>query len=389
MRRRLYQAVYSRIRPFIAGAKYIFHNPAARKLTLHAPKQTKSNSDDLGIVERIFAAYRKMKEDQKHALECYAPSSHWQVRVDRAYSYLNIGLERKDIDTFHFFLANFGTWKDYLGVEAETRIRSTDSFIKRLWLQNILYKQIKIWQWNYNDQKPISRLDHPIHGNQTGAYVDGAFVSVNATFWEIYGTLLSGIISKINHPVVAELGAGYGNCAYFTLRDIDDFTYVDFDLPETLCLAAYYLMKTYPNKKALLYGEESYSTDAHSKYDLIFMPCYEISKVGTNTIDLFINNHSLGEMTKDAVSNYVAHIANSTRYFFHMNHDRNPNIFDNNERGFLGYEYPIPKDEFTLLYRYPDIGNLLRLGFLDWSQDIFIYLYERTICDTRTARKLT
>ena len=252
-------------------------------------------------------------------------------------------------------------------------------WLKRRYLQNdVFYNQFKIWNWFYNNRKPVSSLTYPTFGNQTGAYIDGVFVGLGSFFNEIYGSILSGLICGIERPVVAELGAGYGKLAYFTLRNIDNFTFVDFDLPETLCLAAYYLMMVYPKKKTLLYGEAEYSADSHEEYDLIFMPSFEIPKLGQASVDLFMNKNSLGEMSKDAVDNYIGYISKATRkYFFHMNHEIKPNIHDNNKRGLLGYEYPIPSDQFTLLFRYPDIGHMLWQGFLDFNMDIFMYLYER------------
>ena len=59
-------------------------------------------------------------------------------------------------------------------------------------------------------------------------------------------------------------------------------------------------MKTFPKKKVLLYGEDEFNKEALRKYDLIFMPPWEIKKTQENSIDLFINKNGLGEMTKEA-----------------------------------------------------------------------------------------
>ncbi len=378
---RLSSIFYSRTKSFLYGIRYLIHDVASDQISLHCPNYVEPLKDksELEIVERIFQSFRKMKEGQKNVSNCYLPSSMWQEQLNKSYSYLGSGGKRDDIDKFHFFLANFGSWKTYNGVESTTLIRDNmTSLIRRRYLKNVIfYNQMKIWKWFYNDRKPISSLSYPTYGNQVGAYVDNIFVGVGSFFNEIYGSLLSEIIGGNERPVLADLGAGYGKLAYFTLCNIDNFTFIDFDLPETLCLAAYYLMKVWPNKKTLLYGEGDYSSELHSQYDLIFMPSYEISKVGQSSIDLFINKNSLGEMTKEAVINYINHITRATRYFFHMNHDIRPNIYSNNERGLLGHEYPIPMDKFRLLFRYPDIGHMLYQGGMDFSMDIFLYLYER------------
>jgi len=320
-----------------------------------------------------------MKEKQKTVSSNYRPSSMWQNHLDNDYSYLIDGLNSNDRNKFHYFLSNFGTWKTFHGVESTHLIRNNmKSILRRKYLKNIVfYKQLKTWEWFNSDKKVIKDLSYPVIGNQSGSYIDDSFVGVGSFFNEIYGSLLNGLIDDINSPVIAELGAGYGKLAYFTMRNIEKFCYIDFDLPETLCLASYYLMKTWPEKNTLLYGEEDYTSNAHQKYDLIFMPSFEIEKLGSETVDLFINKNSLGEMTEAAARNYISYITNSTNYFFHMNHDNIPNIYENDNHGLLGYQYPIPEDKFRLMMKYPDIGHMFYQGMIDYNMDIFFYLYER------------
>lgn len=136
-------------------------------------------------------------------------------------------------------------------------------------------------------------------------------------------------------------------------------------------------MKSFPDKKFLLYGEDSYSPSRHRDYDFILMPSWEIAHVGQLTVDLFINKNSLGEMNEGAARNYVDRIAQSTKYFFHMNHDLVPNTFADGQKGLLGHQYPVPMDKFKLLLRGPDWGNLLAESSWDFNMDIFTYLYER------------
>jgi putative sugar O-methyltransferase len=378
---RFLSAIALRMKPFLYGLKHTIYAPVSKQVALHCPDYVNPSKDDdeISIVERIFQSFRKMKEDQKAVSDLYRPSSLWQGQLDDSYSYLTEGLKLNDLEKFHFFLSNFGAWEKYHGVESTTLIRNNmKSLIRRNYLKSVIFlQQLNVWQNFYNNRKPISCLSHPPHGNQVGAYINGAFVGVDSFFMEIYGSLLSELVSDTSRPVVAELGAGYGKLAFFTLRNLGDSCFIDFDLPETLCLAAYYLMKTWPNKKTLLYGEGEYSEKAHDQYDLIFMPSWEISKTGKNSIDLFMNQTSLGEMTKEAVTNYVDHIVGSTKFFFHMNHDVYPNIYVDGERGLLGHEYPVPKGKFKLLFRYPDIGHMLFHGGIDYSMDIVLYLYVR------------
>ena len=259
---RLLDAINSRTKPFLYGLKHTAYDPASKKVTLHCPDYVEplKTNNEKELVKRIFQSFSKMKEDQKEVTDAYLPSSEWQRHLDNDYSCLSLGRNTKDLNSFHFFLANFGTWKTYHGVESTTLIRDNmRSFIRRKYLKNVIfYQQLKNWEWFYNKRKPISCLTYPNYGNQGGAYIDNKFVGVASFFNEIYGSILSNLLEGKERPVVAELGAGYGNFAYFILRDKSNACYIDFDLPETLCLAAYYLMKSWPNKKVLLYGEKEY-----------------------------------------------------------------------------------------------------------------------------------
>jgi putative sugar O-methyltransferase len=379
-------AVKLEVIPYLLGMRYAFlRDPLSRqpelKISLHCPeyRQPPDDKKEMELVERIFSSYRAMKRDQRHAPDVYLPSSLWNDKLSSGYSSLFQGLQGNDLSPVHFFLANFGAWNRDLGIENTAFLRrNMRSWITRAYLENVVfYQQLRRWRWFYNNRKPTENLSYPEFGNQSGAYIGGHFVGVGSFFNEIYGSILRGLIEGEDRPVVADLGAGYGKLAYFTLREVDRFCFLDFDLPETLCLCAYYLMKTWPGKKALLYGEDDYSQKALDEYDLIFLPNYEMGKAGEDTIDLFMNMNSLGEMDRDAVNNYVHQIARSTRYFFHMNHDNYPPQLSGDTKAMLGYEYPVPRDIFRLLFRYLDAGHLLYHGYVDYKSDIFLYLYER------------
>jgi len=380
---RLFFVIYARCRLYLRYVRFIFPvfpRSANQVIKIHCPNYINPDQSEIELVKRIFNAYKKMKKDEENVPGFYLPSPMWKKQFDKSYSYFIKARNKNNIEDFHFFLSNFGTWKEYTGVESSTIIRNhMKSFIKRRYLKNdLFYNNLKVWKWFTNESRQIRQLSYPTYGNQAGAYIDGEFVGLGSYFNEIYGTHLAELISDIERPTIADLGAGYGKLAYFILRNIKEFTFIDFDLPETLCLAAYYLMKVFPHKKVLLYGEEEYSSNLHQKYDLIFMPAYEINKIGELSVDLFLNKNSLGEMTKEAVHNFTKYISLATKkYFFHMNHEKHPNIYNNNECGLLAHEYPISKDKFKLLWRYPDMGHILKAGFLDYNMDIFFYLYEQ------------
>ena len=153
---------------------------------------------------------------------------------------------------------------------------------------------------------------------------------------------------------------------------------IDFDLPEIVCTAAFFHMRNNPDKKVLLYGEDSFSGNSIKEYDLIFMPSMEIKNLEDASVDLFINTNSLGEMLPKSVNEYIYHICRSTQFFFHRNHDINRRIFPDGEKGLLASEYPLPGNS-SLLWRYPCFLRNIKPNnkVIDiLNNDNFIYLYK-------------
>ena len=374
----LIKKIITKIKPYFCGMLLVILNKSKKNIKLHTPKIIETNTLDSHLASRIFESYKKMKSEQKKTSDLFKPSAMWQLHIDKDYKILKESVATNDLNKFMFFLSNFGNWKDYLGIENNTLIKEySKNFFLRKYLVNVVFgKQLELWKYFNNYKKNTSALNAPIHGNQIGAYIDNNFVVIGSFFNEIIASMLNNLTCKLKRPVVSDLGGGYGKLAFYTLKEHKNFCFIDFDLPETLCLAAYYLMKTWPEKRTLLYGEEEYSQEKNSSYDLIFLPPFEITKLTNNSIDLFINKNSLGEMNPDAVNNYLKYICKSTNYFFHMNHDINRNIFQDGVRGLLGYEYPVDKKKFDLIFRYPVMRHSTYLSEFDLENDIFMYLYK-------------
>ncbi|MDO9372317.1 MAG: putative sugar O-methyltransferase [Gammaproteobacteria bacterium] len=371
---RLLGVLHRRIRVFIKSLAALALN---RDIVIHCPVYISPPKYEQPVVQRIFQSYSKMKEAQRAASSIYLPSSLWQGQLDNAYANIMQSVESKDISRFHHFLANFGVWEKYTGIEEGLFVReSNQNPCGRAHLRQVISNLVALWRHYYADRKPINALKRPSHGNLSGAYIENTLVTIDSFFSEIYGSLIGSIVRDSSHPIVVELGGGSGRLAYYSLRDLGPSTYVDFDLPETLCVAAYYLMLAFPEKKTLLYGESRYEPMVHRKYDLIFMPSFEMEKLGSDNVDIFFNECSLGEMNPEAASNFIRLASLASRYIFHMNHDRYPNVYSDGSKSLLGSEYPI-SNNFKLLFRYPELKHFLIDGEADLSSDTVAYLYEK------------
>lgn len=334
--------------------------------------------EDEKLYVRLFNCYKQMKTDQKDYPEIIKPSSLWQKHINEDYKFLLNSAKDNKIDEFSYFLKNFGNWDNYLGIEHNMLLkRYSKNFILRNFLKNeIFLKHLNIWKnFGYNNQD-ISKISTPEHGNQLGAYINGYFVTIGSFFNQIISKMLCNHINQIQRPIICDLGGGYGKLGYFITKNIKNYCFIDFDIPEVLILAAYYLIKSNPKKKILLYGEKEFSKNDVHDYDLIFLPPTEIKKMQDNSVDLFLNKNSLGEMRKETADFYLKEINRCAKIFFHMNHNRIRNTFENGEKSLISSEYFIDGKKFDLVFDYPDLSHFIYTGRYDENNDIFMKLYK-------------
>ena len=243
-------------------------------LEIVCPEMVPSDPKDISIISRILDSYNAAKKYQKEAPSVFLPSSLWQNQLDSAYESLYGG----DIEKASFFLSNFGAWPKYTGIENTRMILDLNvSHASRRQLQRMIGKMVNWWQNHESQGRTIEALSYPRFGNQYGATLEGKFIGVGSVFNDVHSNVISNVIMDMvgsDRPKIAEIGGGYGKLFYFISRKIKDFTYLNFDLPETICCSSYYLMKAFPDKKFLLFGEETLNAHSLSKYDFILLPSF-------------------------------------------------------------------------------------------------------------------
>lgn len=240
----------------------------------------------------------------------------------------------------------------------------------------IIGQKIGWWLKNESKGRGISALSQPRHGNQWGANVNNNFLSYESVLNEFYSREISSLVRN-DKPVILEIGAGYGILFYYISKAFSDFCYLDFDLPEVLCCATYYLMKCFPEKKFLLYGEGELNEEAIIEYDFIFMPSYVIKDIPDNSIDICINMSSLGEMKPETCRMFVREICRTSYAFWHLNSENERNEFEDGTKSLLNKEYPIDGEKFDLITR--SVNNLNAIGWQEeWSiSNDYSYYYKR------------
>jgi hypothetical protein len=284
-------------------------------------------ADDRALLKRICAAYIKATERQASARAEYGATPWWRNIQRNGLSPVRQALAARDLDKLQLMYRNFFRDPCGTGLVARPPGRATSYFESeisgqrsRFILGDTLYR-IDRWRGQTSDRFPVSDLRCTTIGNPFGILLEGTLLTAAAPYQHYcaqrIGELLDGSVPVEDSfdrrvAMVAEIGGGYGGMAYYLLRAEAAITYLDFDLPESLALTAYYLAKSMPDRPMLLYGEEDFAPGVMSRYDAILMPAWELGSVPTHAVDITFSSHALSDLTAPAQSEYMREIARVT-----------------------------------------------------------------------------
>jgi putative sugar O-methyltransferase len=281
------------------------------------------SSDDAEILNRICTAYIKTMEHQKLAPEAYNATQWWQEVRQRGLRPIVQALLTRDIEALQRMYRNFyrdscstgllsapyGMAKEYFGGQMKDVHR-------RFYLSHVLCR-FDYWKEQTNGGFTLRDLQGPGVGNPFGVMIDGTHISVGSEYAHCCSQQVGSLLSA-KSPVVAEIGGGFGGMAYYLLRDRPGITYLDFDVPESIALATYYLMKSFPALEFALYGEENLD-GATARADVVLMPSFELAKMPAQSVDVTFSSHAMSDLSSGAMEEYLRDIDRMTRdCFFYM-----------------------------------------------------------------------
>jgi len=321
------------------------------------------------IIKRLIAAYNRAKEAQPRQPAAYWPGGEWAGHLEHDLALHIKALRSGDESTVAKLLRdmfrvpgimsgimNYGNFED---------IRNGNWLRQRVFAHHIL-EDFATWDDLVGGDPCV--LETPHVGNPYGYVVrNGVLLLPTACRHHFFASRIAGLLSDITDPVVAEIGGGFGGMAYYLLAAVSRLRYVDFDLPEVIVFASYYLLMAHPTKRVLLFGE---GRVADADYDVAVMPNFCLPELRDRSMDLTVNMNSLSEMGKETVDEYVGQIARFTRrYFLHENSDT-PTAKRYGHREVPASEFPIPAD-FKRLYKSRSVwGNAMTTRYRE-------FLYER------------
>jgi len=304
------------------------------------------------VVHRIMRAYHKAKEVQAGFGSAYQPSKMWIPFMEARREYLDALSSRDEIALGNLlknlwrnsgsnFLIKYGLYEDYDKPENHLRLKAGLA--------------INFSAWNhFVRNKNIEQLRIPPIGNPFGVYYKDVLIT-SATFNNHYESeKVAALLDGIKYPIVGEIGAGIGLLPYYMMRDIPNLRYFDFDLPEIQIITQYFLMMAYPKKRFLLFGEKDWIELTRRdtlQYDFILLPNFEVRKADYHLFDVFVNFHSLSEMSQETIDEYMKHITRATRLYFYMENTIHDFEIFNGGKELSVNHFPYLQTDFVQIYK--------------------------------------
>lgn len=344
----------------------------------HRTGTAAGDEGDREILERIAAAYRAAKADQGAAPEPFAVRGVWAEWIAVNFGPLVRAVERSDWATLGALLSNHNREPFALGIAGSyvdaVRYRSSPlgrGYVRTLWCHH--RRQLA------GSGLDTSELSSPDVGNPAGVRLNGHVISVETLRYAYNAFTTAGLLRGMEAPVVVEIGGGFGGQAYQILdqarrRGTPVARYLDFDLPEVVMVASYFMLKALPGLRFRLYGEGPVTASA--EFDVGLFPHFAIDRVEDGSADLVLNTHSFSEMDESASRHYLE-VVNRVchRYFMHVNHEKRF-IFRQPDgsvsRNAVGSELVPDQRRFRRVYQTP--WRLSRPE--DRAYPLFAYLYE-------------
>jgi hypothetical protein len=249
----------------------------------------------------------------------YSPTAWWQQHRSLTLGPVMRALSSHDLDTLQTMYENFFRDDCSTGLLPVQRVKKDyfgqiiPDFYRRLYLIDALYR-LDYWKAKTSDRYTVCDLAGPATGNPFGLMLEDTLIRVGSEYQHSCAQRIARLLH--GHATVAEIGGGFGGMAYYLLRDRPKVTYLDFDVPESIALTSYYLIKAFPKLKFLLYGEGPLTADAISQADVVLLPLFELDIMPTGSVDLTFSSHAMSDISSEAMVEYLRQIDRITSASF-------------------------------------------------------------------------
>jgi hypothetical protein len=289
-----------------------------------APREIPPANEDRLIPELAGAYLSATATLQAGVPAAYQANNEWRNYLDAGWRRYRDALRGGSFDELARLLRSYFRNEGIAGIWADRNVFETFRDLRgaaALFSAGQMMRQYLVWR-ELCPQSGIQELEAPAVGNPWGYRFGDALVYQPAFEYHFQARHLQNLLGAHAHPVVMEIGGGFGGLAYQLRRARPGVRYLGFDLPENLLIQDYTLSVAFPGARILRYSPaiDTLRRSLFEEYDVILMPNFMLPRAEAGLADLVINVRSLSEMGADTVAEYFAQIARlCRRFFFHEN----------------------------------------------------------------------
>ena len=277
--------------------------------------------DDTELLGRICKAYSLSVSDSHSAPEHFQATQWWKELQAGPLAPVMRALESGDIAALRPMYANFfrdrcanGLVGIPYGMARAYFHGPMHDVHRHSYMGDALYR-LNYWREQTGNQFNPTDLAGPAVGNPFGVSIGGTLVRSGSEYQHYCAHKILGLLGD-GPQAVGEIGGGYGGIAYYLLRDGARIRYVDFDVPESIALTSYYLMRALPSPRFLLYESHGLAPEGAAAAEIALLPSFAMARIPKLHFDLTFSSHMMADLSDAAMAEYLNIIARMTRNYF-------------------------------------------------------------------------
>lgn len=356
---------------------HAYPNGAPRLRTSFIPER-RPGDIDVGTANRLLAAWRAAALEGSVSARGSA-GDVWTGLAKHYHGELAKLLQAGDPHALAGYLCNMSRHDATVGItqgSTEYRKVSGSAYLRRWEGLFILDKLVALAEatgvlraenpeqgrWGQNLYKDVDELVVMLNralGVEIGVpHVEGCLFGLESSSGRIhfrditalYAALrIRAITNRSSGLSVCEIGGGVGRVAFYCCKlGVED--YVIYDLPLINVLQGYFLIRTLPDARIVLCGEEMPSHGRAIKV----LPASLFERAAPKSFDVVLNQDSFPEIDRATVREYLRGIARTTRqYFLSINHEAETSLGSSNYKQLVVGDAVQETGGFDRLYRFP------------------------------------